>query len=112
MARITVLLIVLALTGGPVANAICITRCHSPRTMDNCSAAMTEPVITGEGQSCPAQVADTPFVREERPVTVDLSAALVVDLTITPLTRERVSSLSRGSQAVDGRRVQPVVLRL
>ena len=80
--------------------------------MDNCSAAMAEPVITDEGESCPALVANTPFVREERPMTFDVFPALVVHLTATPLARGQVSSRSWERQAVDGRRVQPVVLRL
>ena len=111
MTQITALLIVFALTGGPIANAVCLTWCHSHLTMENCSEHMTQPAIVVGSGSCPALVADTPFVNEEGRISID-NSSLVVHPTATPLTSGRVSYISRDCQAVDGRRVQSVVLRL
>ena len=112
MAHFTTLLIVLALAGGPVANALCLARCHSLLTKQTCSEEMAEPVISAGSGSCPALVAATPFVGEEPRTTLDSSASLLVHRTAVALTCEGVSHLPRECQAVDGRRVQSVVLRL
>lgn len=111
MTRITALLIVLALTGGPVAHALCLTRCHSQLTTENCNEDMAEPAVSAENGSCPTLVANTPFVGEEGRTNV-IVAPLVVHPTAPPLALGRVSHVPRDCQAVGGRRVQLVVLRL
>jgi hypothetical protein len=111
MTHITALLVVLALTGGPVVNALCLTRCHAQLTMENCSDEMAEPAVTAENGSCPALVVSTPFVGEEGQTNV-AAASLVVQSTAPPLTFGRVSLVPRDYRAVGGRRVQLVALRL
>ena len=112
MTRIAVLLVVFALTGAPIANAVCLTRCHSQLMTENCDELMGEPAISAGGGPCPTLLADTPFVREDLRSTFDRVALAIVHPTVTPLTRERPSHVQRDARDVDGRRMQSIALRL
>ena len=63
-------LIVLALTGGPVANAMCVAWCGPERTPmgTGCHHSMPAPMspsISDGSGTCAELVADNPFLREE-----------------------------------------------
>ena len=68
MAHITALLIVLTLTGQPVANALCINWCDRPSAHQHCSDAIapsTPAEFSTAGSTCVALPQAGPFLREE-----------------------------------------------
>jgi len=112
MTRIAALLIVFALTGGPIANAVCLTRCHSQLAMENCDEDMAEPTMSSGGGACPALVADTPFIREDGRAIVDTPASTVVLPLVISSAAARLVCLQTECLALDGRRMSTIVLRL
>jgi hypothetical protein len=98
MAYITALLVVLTLTGEPVANALCVTWCDSSSEKQTCDQAIAQtadsaPTITGT--ACTVSVTIAPFLSEEArgvsrmAVAADRPGALVAvpDRTNSPRLR-------------------------
>jgi len=86
MTNITAVLLVLALTGTPVASVLCVAECHhEPAAIDHCHADMATsdgPMISA-GDSCSdASFSATPFVIEHRALT----GAAVLASTVFPAT--------------------------
>jgi hypothetical protein len=70
MSRVTTLLIVLILTGSPVADAACVSWCDArpmtatPTCRENITDSMSMAISNGSG-TCVALLAASPFLREE-----------------------------------------------
>jgi hypothetical protein len=68
MTRISALLIVLTLSGGPIANAMCVAWCGQFEAgmagRERVAAPMSATISDGSG-TCAVLLADTPFLREE-----------------------------------------------
>ena len=66
MAQLAAILIVLTLTGEPVANALCINWCNQPSERQHCSdviAQPTFPAFSDAGSICAALLTANPFLR-------------------------------------------------
>lgn len=111
MTRIAALLIVFALTGGPITNVVCFTRCHAHLMTENCDEFMAEPTVTSGNVPCEVAAGEAPFVREEGVVPFDASVSVAAH---SPALRLLPTSPSYTPNAClfDGRPTQPVVLRL
>lgn len=115
MAQLAAILIVLTLTGEPVANALCIIWCDQPSERQHCSdviAQPTFPAFSDAGSTCAALLTANPFLREEgRSASPAIAPATgpAVDcaLTETGLARRRASG-----DATRGRPVPVLVLRV
>jgi len=115
MAKLAAILIVLTLTGEPVANALCITWCDKPSERQHCGdviALPTSPVLSVAGSTCAALLIASPFLREEgrsgHPAIAPATGAAVdCGLTETGLARLRVTG-----DAIRGRPVPVLVLRV
>lgn len=68
MAYLPAILIVLTLTGEPVANALCINWCDTPSERQHCSDVIAQPssqTLLVAGSTCRALLTAGPFLREE-----------------------------------------------
>src|SRR5215204_5056840 len=99
MAGLPVILIVLTLTGEPVANALCITWCDEPSERQHCGdvvAQPTFPALSVAGSTCAALLTASPFLREEGrsaypAIAPSTGPAVDCGLTETGLARLRVT---------------------
>lgn len=117
MTHVTTLLIVLALTGSPVANAACVSWCDSPadKAGATCRESIAEPMAISVGSStCVALLAANPFLREEARITFQAQTSLgVFHASDTLLTGGARFAYTRGDcEAIDGRPAPTLVLRL
>ena len=114
MAYLPAILIVLTLTGEPVANALCITWCDQPSERQHCVdviAQPTSPAFSVAGSTCAPLLTASPFLREEGrsaypAIAPATSPAIDCGFMETGLARLRASG-----DATRGRPV-PVVLRV
>ena len=67
MAHLTAILIVLTLTGQPVANALCVNWCNLPSERQHCGEAIaqTAPKTSLASSRCGVPVSAGSFLREE-----------------------------------------------
>jgi hypothetical protein len=112
MTCLTAFVIVFALTGAPIANAVCVVSCHGQHSTAACEESMAQPAISSGNDVCPTLIADTPFAREDGRIVWESSAALAAQPLATALTRDRLSRIHDCCVPIGGRRVQSVVLRL
>jgi hypothetical protein len=113
MLRLTVLLIVVTLTGIPVLPAACLTWCGEHRTTTGyCHEAVKNgsPVVTDANATCKALLTERTFIREEaRPVlhaVHSLPVFRIAETTPTPaLTGHRRGAMTAPPKA-------PLVLRV
>ena len=115
MAHVPAFLIVLTLTGQPVANALCINWCDISSERQHCGDAIahsTPPALAAAGSTCAAFLTASPFLKEEgrRGITaITLGTGPAVDSGLTG--REFVHPRASGD-AARGRRVPALVLRV
>jgi hypothetical protein len=118
MTHVTTLLIVLALTGGPVADAICVSWCDSgPMTKGaTCDESVAEPMsiaISDGSSTCAALLADSPFLREEGRIVFHTSSRGIFHALNTRLEgRAWLARIRIDGKAIDGQLGPPLVLRL
>jgi|RhiMethySRZTD1v2_1073278.scaffolds.fasta_scaffold00121_15 hypothetical protein len=101
MLRLTVLLIVVTLTGLPVLPAACLTWCGEHRTtIGFCHDEAVKnglPVVSAATVTCTALLADGTFVREEaRPVLHAVQTLPVFGAVAPPPTAPLLAHLHRG----------------
>jgi hypothetical protein len=94
MARVSAFLVVFALIGGPIANAVCLSTCESHLTTGSCREHTTELAIASGTGPCPALVADTPFLLEEGGPPIAAPPSFSVHLAVTNRSRRRGCSVS------------------
>jgi len=119
MMHVTTLLIVLALTGSPVAHVICASWCDSRMTTaghtcgDNIAHPMSMVMSDGSG-TCVALLAANPFTQEEGRISFhpphSLGLLHAVDTSLTGGSRPAYGRSD--GKANDGRPVPTLVLRL
>ena len=116
MAQLAAILIVLTLTGEPVANALCITWCDQPSERQHCGdviAQPTSPALSVAGNtSCATLLTASPFLREEGrsaypAITPATGPNVDCALRETGLARRQASG-----DATRGRPVPVLVLRV
>jgi hypothetical protein len=112
MARVPAFLVVFALIGGPIANAVCLSTCESHLTTGSCREHTTELAIASGTGPCPALVADTPFVLEDGGPPIAAPPSLSVHLAVTALTQARLFGIDTNHPAFADRHMPPFVLRL
>ena len=114
MTNITAVLLVLSLTGAPVASVVCVAECHhEPAARDHCheDMATSDGPMIAAGDSCNApSFSGAPFVIEHRA----LAGAAVLAPTLLPTALELVGTgapavLPRAAVALSK---APLVLRL
>ena len=114
MTNITALLLVLTMTGAPVASVVCVAACqHEPATSGHCHgdiAASDRPMISASGRCNDLSISDSPFVIEHRAVP----GAAVLTTTSSPTTLELVRTDAPAflPGAADAWLKPPLVLRL
>ena len=90
MTNITALLLVLTLTGAPVASVVCVAECQpEPATWGHCHGDMAtsdRPMMVASDSCNDPSISDSPFVIEHRAVP----GAAVRTTTSSPTTREWV----------------------
>ena len=115
MAHVTAFLIVLTLTGEPVAHALCISKCGLPaetQTCDDAIAPSTAPHLAVPDRGCTALLAVAPFLNEGRK-TFRIDAMLHVPAIAASPTRDtRLVDSGRGGDGNAGRPAPPLVLRV
>lgn len=119
MTHVTTLLIVLALTGSPIANAICASWCDSRMTTaghtcgDNIAHPMSMAISDGSS-TCVALLAANPFTQEEGRITFHPQHSLglfrAVEAYLTGGSRPAYGRSDGGAN--DGRPVPTLALRL
>ena len=116
MAHLTALLIVLAMTGQPVANALCIRWCDFSPERQECGGAIAQtavPRVTVAQTTCAAALVAAPFVREDglsaTHVGKSLAAADVLRWLIAPQPHCDVVNVMGTTPS---RQVSVVVLRV
>ena len=86
MTNITALLLVLTMTGVPVANLVCVAECQpEPATWGHCHgdmAASDRPMMFASDSCIDPSISDSPFVIEHRAV----AGAAVLATTWSPTT--------------------------
>ena len=114
MAYIPAILIVLTLTGEPVANALCIKWCDIPSERQHCGEAIAQSAseISLPSSACVVLSAG-PFLREEGRSAlfnaVALETAHAVDIGVTQMG---LLHLRASGAATPGRPLPPLVLRV
>jgi len=114
MTNITALLLVLTMTGAPVASVVCVAECrHEPATLGHChadTAAGDRPMMTARDSCNDPSIANSPFVVEHRAVP----GATVLTTTLLPTTPELVRADAPAvlARAADAWLKPPLVLRL
>ena len=90
MTNITALLLVLTMTGAPVASVVCVAECqYEPATWGHCHrdmAASNRPMMSASHSCNDPSISDSPFVIEHRAVP----GATVLTTTLLPTTPELV----------------------
>lgn len=115
MAHLPAFLIVLTLTGEPVANALCINWCDIPSERQHCGDVIAQPffpMILAAGSTCAALVTAGPFLREEKPgASVTAVARETSSAVDTRLGEAGLVNLRASGDATRGRRTPGLVLR-
>ena len=114
MTNITALLLVLTMTGAPVASVVCVAECQQePVTWGHCHghmAASDRPMISA-GDSCSdPSISDSPFVIEHR--AVPGAAALTTTSSPTRPALVRAGAPAILARGMDAWLKPPPVLRL
>ena len=119
MTHLTTLLIVLALTGSPVANAACVSWCDSPADEAGaaCREGIAEPMsmaISDGSSTCVALLTANPFLREEGRITFQAQTSLGVFHAFETLLTGgvRLAYIRGDCEAINGLRAPTLVLRL
>ena len=114
MTNITAVLLVLALTGAPVASVVCVAECHhEPAALSHCheDMATSDGPMTSAGDDCNGpSFSGTPFVIEHRAVTG--AAVLATTLFPTALEPARADAPAVPARAAGARLKAPFVLRI
>jgi hypothetical protein len=114
MTNITALLLVLTMTGVPVASVVCVAECQpEPATWGHCHgdmAAGDRPMMFASDSCNNPSISDSPFVIEHRAVP----GAAVLTTTLSPTTPEWVGTDAPAVLAgvADAWLKPPLVLRL
>ena len=114
MTNITALLLVLTMTGVPVAGVVCVAECqHEPATSGHCHgdmAASDRPMMSASHRCNDPSISDSPFVIEHRAVP----GAAVLTTALLPTTPELVRADAPAvlARAADRWLRPPHVLRL
>ena len=113
MAHLPVILIVLTLTGEPVANALCINWCDSPSERQHCGDAIahTQPLLLA-GTSCAALLTPGAFVQEEGQRLSITAARDTVPAFASHPTVGQTLHVGPSVELTAGRLVPPLVLRV
>jgi hypothetical protein len=115
MASITALLVVLTLTGEPVANALCLTWCDSSSETQNCDGAIAQTTateITIARPACDTVVTIAPFVREEGRDGGRVAVITTAPAPVAPLETARVHVVPGRGGTTDGRPLPILILRV
>jgi len=116
MASVTVLFVVLTLTGEPVVNALCIAWCDISSETMNCGEAIaytTVPEFTaGAGTVCATVLPIAPFLREEGRDRGRLAIVATVAVSVLPPDEACPAPVQKTRAAADGRSAPPLVLRI
>lgn len=114
MTNITAFLLVLTLTGTPIASVVCFAECqHGPVTSGHCHvdmAASEGPMVSASGDCADPAISDSPFLIEHRAVT-----GPAVLTTTSPLAMPEVARTDAPAvpvRSVDGSLTLPLVLRI
>jgi hypothetical protein len=113
MTCVTALLLVLTLTGSPVASVVCGLTCErQPVTTSHCHEAMPAngPAVTAAENCAAPSLSDTPYVVEHR-AAVHPAIAVGIFSIVAPV----VTPVQRIALAVDhddGWRTPPIALRI
>jgi hypothetical protein len=114
MTNITALLLVLTLTGAPVASVVCVTECqHEPATSGHCHGDMAtseRPMMSSSDRCNDPSISDSPFVIEHR--AVPGATVLTTTLLSTASEQVRTGAPAVLTRASDGWLMPPLVLRL
>ena len=114
MTNITAYLLVLTMTGAPVASVVCVAECqYEPATWGHCHgdmAASDRPMMSASHSCNDPSISDSPFVVEHRAVP----GATVLTTTSLPTTSDLVRADAPAvlARAADARLKPPLVLRL
>ena len=117
MASITALLVVLTLTGEPVASALCISWCGSIQERQSCDEAIAQPTsaaVADASRTCVALLTGNPFLKEEGRGTLHIAAAVNVvhAFSTLPTQGSDLANIRRGDDATVGRPTPVLVLRV
>jgi hypothetical protein len=116
MAHITALVIVLTLTGQPVANALCIIGCGTSSAKHTCGEAIAQsifPALDAAGRTCAALTTGRPFLKEEGRSTPPITVALTpVAPIVMPDTERTRADIPGDRDTTDGRPLPALVLRV
>jgi hypothetical protein len=114
MTNITPLLLVLTLTGAPVASVVCATECqHEPAALGHCHGDMatSDGPMMSAGYSCiDPSLSESPYVVEHRAVPGAPVLTTTLSLTMTALVRADAPAVL--ARATNGWLKPPLVLRL
>jgi hypothetical protein len=114
MASITALLVVLTLTGEPVANALCTIWCDTASEKHSCGEAIaraTAPDATVTATDC-ATIVTVPFLREEGRVASRVGAVATLPSAAVPPAASRSLPAPGRDGTSDGWPKPPLVLRV
>lgn len=115
MAKLAAILIVLTLTGEPVANALCITWCDQPSERQHCGdviAQPTSPVLAVVGGTCVPLLTASPFLSQDGRSAYAAIAPATGPAGYSGLTETGLSRLRASADPVHGRPVPVLVLRV
>lgn len=114
MTQLAAILIVLTLTGEPVANALCIIWCDQPSERQHCGdviAQPTSPTLSVAGL-CDALLTASPFLREEGRSAHPAIAPATCPAGYCGLAETRLVRLRASVDATLGRPMPVLVLRV
>lgn len=116
MASIIVVLVLLALTGEPVANALCVTWCESSSERQICEEAIARPAVPGRSIAaapCVVSVTIAPFLREEERRASRIATVIDIPPAFAGIPDGGGHPGFRSAhKATDGRPVPVLVLRV
>jgi len=114
MTNTTALLLVLTLTGTPVASVMCGAECQpAPVPASHCHddvAASGGPLVSGDASCSEPSLSDAPYLVEQRAATG--AAVLVTSAPSPTLTMTRMEAPAFFAAAPSGWLTPPLVLRL
>ena len=116
MTQLAAILIVLTLTGEPVANALCITWCGQPSERQHCGdviAQPTSPALSVAGDTfCATLLTGTPFLREEERSAYPAIAPAAGPAVCCGLMETGLAGLRASQDTTRGRPMPVLVLRV
>ena len=115
MTQLAAILIVLTLTGEPVANALCITWCDQPSERQHCSDVIAQnasPAFSVADGTCAALLTASPFLREEGQTAYPAVALTAGPAVYSGWTETGLSRLPVSGDSTHGRPVPVLVLRV